>query len=112
MKEIKAFVAGHRVAAVIDALRASGLTEMSGARGCRNVTVSKVSRVFASRDASEQHYALDLAEPVVTEAKLELVCEDELADRVIELIAKAAHTGRPHSGWIFASPVERGTEIS
>jgi hypothetical protein len=48
---------------------------------------------------------MELAEAVVSEYKLDLVCADEVADALIGAIAKAAHTGQPEAGWIFVSEV-------
>lgn len=111
MMAIKAYVAPHRLADVIEALRASGLTEVTGASGCRNLAVSSVRRVHSSRDPARQHYSIDVGEPVVTEAMLDLICSDALVDKVFELIAHAAHSGEAHSGWIFAAPLAAWREL-
>ena len=44
-------------------------------------------------------------------ARLEVVVEDGLADRVVEAIASAAHTGRIGDGKIFVSTVEEALRI-
>ena len=108
MKQIKAFIHPHRISAVTDALRQSGLCDMSNGTGCYNLTVSTVQRLFTSADPTQQRYSLDLAEAVVAEAKLELVCEDDLADQLVALIAQA---GRPGPGWVFATDVGSATKI-
>jgi nitrogen regulatory protein P-II 1 len=77
-----------------------------------NITVSQVQRPLASEDpAAQQHYSLDLAEAVVSEYKLDLVCTDEVADELIGAITTAAHTGLPDAGWIFVSEVTKAIEI-
>jgi nitrogen regulatory protein PII len=112
MKEIKAFIRQHRVADVLQALRDSGLCDLGTAgTGCHNLTVSQVQRPLASADPSQQHYSMELAEPVIAEYKLELVCTDDSADVLADVIAKAAHTGQPEAGWIFVSDVQRAVEI-
>ncbi len=111
MKEIKAHIPMQRIPAVLDALRKSGVCDISRGSGCWNLTVSRVQRLQTSDDPGLQHYALDLAEPVVTEAKLELLCTDELADALVELISEAARTGRPGAGWILVSELARVVEI-
>jgi nitrogen regulatory protein PII len=102
MKQIKAFIHPHRINSVTEALRQSGLCDISNGAGCYNLTVSTVQRLFTSGDPSQQRYSVDLAEPVVAEAKLELVCEDNLADQLIALIAQS---GRPGPGWIFSTDI-------
>jgi nitrogen regulatory protein P-II 2 len=43
--------------------------------------------------------------------KIEVVVPDEIADQVIEAIAKAAHTGKIGDGKIFVLDVERALRI-
>lgn len=111
MKEIKAFIRQPRIADVLDALRDSGLCQSGASAGCHNVTVSRVQRPLADADPTQQHYSMDLAEPVVAEFKLELLCADDLADTLVDLVAKAAHTGQPEAGWVIVSEVQRAEEI-
>ena len=74
MKQIKAFIHPHRIASVTEALRDSGLCDISNGVGCYHLTVSNVHRLYTGPNTSQQQYSLDLAEPVVSEAKLELIC--------------------------------------
>ncbi|CAG0950489.1 Nitrogen regulatory protein P-II [Rhodocyclaceae bacterium] len=112
MKEIKAYIRQHRIADVLQALRESGLCDLGVAgAGCHNLTVSQVQRPLASGDPTQQHYSMELAEAVVTEYRLELVCADDQADALVGLIARAAHTGQPEAGWIFVSDILRAVEI-
>lgn len=111
MKEIKAFIREHRIADVLQALRDSGLWDLGAGRGCHNVNVSKVQRPLASADPSQQHYSMELADAVVHEFKLELVCSDDAADALADLIARAAHTGQPEAGWIFVTDIAQALEI-
>ena len=112
MNEIKAFIRQHRIADLLQVLRQSGLCELAtpGA-SCHNITVSQVLRPLASADSAQQHYSMELAEAVVSEYKLDLVCADEVADALTYAIAKAAHTGQPEAGWIFVSEVTHAVEI-
>ena len=109
MKEIKAFIRQHRIADVLEALRDSGLCHAGAGAGC--LTVSRVQRPLTDADPTQQHYSMELAEPVVAEYKLELLCADDLADSLVDLIAKAAHTGQPEAGWVVVSEVQRAEEI-
>ena len=109
MKEIKAFMHPHRVSAVVEALRASGLCDISAGSGCHNLTVSTVQRLFTSTDPAQQHYSVALAEPVVDEVKLELVCDDQLAEQLSQIIVQAARAG---AGWVFVSDVHSAIRIA
>lgn len=55
--------------------------------------------------AREQHYSIELAEVVINESKLELVCEDHQVDELVGLIARTARTGRAEAGWIYVSDI-------
>lgn len=112
MKEIKAFIPVRRIAAVTEALRLSGVCDINSAgTGCHNVTVSHVQRLLTSDDPALQQYSVDLAELVVAEAKLELVCADELVDDLLSVISKAAKTRSARPGWIFVSDIVKSIEI-
>lgn len=111
MKEVKAYVRQHRISDVLEALRNSGLCGLREGSGCHNITVSQVQRPQAGADPSQQHYSIDLAEPVVSEFRLELICQDELATPLAEVIADAASTGHPDAGWIIVSDVQRAVSI-
>lgn len=108
MKEIKAFIHPHRINSVTEALRNSGLCDINAGTGCHNITVSNVQRLFTSGKPGQQHYSVQLAEPVIAEAKLELICDDELAEQLMELIVNAA---RPTLGWIFISEIQAAQKI-
>lgn len=111
MKEIKAFIRQHRIADVLEALRDSGLCNAGAGAGCYNVTVSRVQRPLADADPTQQHFSMDLAEAVVQEYKLELLCADNLVDTLTDLITQAAHTGQPEAGWVSVREIERAVEI-
>jgi nitrogen regulatory protein P-II 1 len=112
VKEIKAFIRQHRIADALNALRDSGLCDLGSAgAGCHNITVSQVQRPFAGAEPAQQHYSMELAEAVVAEYRLELACADDQADALVDIIAKAAHTGQPEAGWIFVSDIRLAVEI-
>ncbi len=111
MREIKAYVRQHRIADVLDALRNSGLCDASDRPGSDNITVVRVERPVADSDLSQQRYSLELAEPIIAEFKLELVCSDDRTDALVEVIAKAARTGSSEAGWIFVSEIQRAVQI-
>ncbi len=108
MKQIKAFIHPHRISLVTDVLRNSGLCDITAGTRCHNLTVSNVQRLFSSADAAQQRYSVALGEPVIGEIKLELFCEDDVADQLAALIAQAA---KPGPGWVFVSEIEHATQI-
>ncbi len=96
MKEIKAFVHRNRIADVVHALRDAGY---------RNITVIDVKGTLRALDAQEQDYSIELAEPVITEVKLELVVDDDAVNAAVRLICDCGWTGQTESGWVYVSEV-------
>lgn len=107
MRQIKAFIHPHRIGAVTEALRSSGLCDISTGTACQNITVSNVMRLYSSGD-NQQHYSVAIGEPVIGEIKLELFCEDQVVDQLAQLIADAA---KPGTGWVFVSPIEKALRV-
>ena len=96
MKEIKAFIHRNRVADVIHALKDSDFLT-----GRCNLSINDVAGTLQALDNRERNYSIELGEGVITEVKLELICEDEHVDRAIALIRDNARTGQALSGWIY-----------
>ena len=110
MKQINAFIHKHRIAAVIHALREIESHPTTEGH-VRNINVVFVQGLLTPVDSQEQRYSLDLAEPVIEECKLELLCEDDQADTVASVIAAAARTGQPEAGWICIADIARVVKI-
>ncbi len=101
MVEIKAFVRVNMVDKVIHALEAAGIS---------NVTVVDVRAIWKGLKR-DLHYSVQLTERYMNVARLETLTRDEDAERVIELIRAAAHTGRPGDGVIYAVPVRDAVHV-
>jgi nitrogen regulatory protein P-II 1 len=54
-------------------------------------------------DDEERHHSPDLGDEVVNEYKLELLCEDNEAEELVQTICRTAHTGLSHSGLVIVS---------
>jgi nitrogen regulatory protein P-II 1 len=102
MKSIKAFIRTSRVDAVVGAL------EQAGAPG---ITVSRVHGVGYGYDP----YVFTLAPHELARtpevAKIEVVCADGAADRLVGVITEAARTGSRGDGIVFLTPVEKAVRI-
>ena len=102
-REVKAFVHRNRIADVVDALYQAGF---------RNLTVIDVQGLLKALDTKEQRYSVEIGQKVITEVKLELVCEGETRTaEAIALIRKNAKTGQPHAGWIYVTDLLTSSEI-
>jgi nitrogen regulatory protein P-II 1 len=101
--EVKAFVHRNRIANVVDALYREGY---------RDLTVIDVQGMLKALDSKEQQYSVEIGQKVITEVKLELVCEgEERTAKAVELIRKNARTGQSHAGWIYVTGLIQRTEI-
>ncbi len=53
----------------------------------------------------EQDYSLEFGERMITEARLELFCDDTQVEQVVALMRMHARTGQQKSGWVYVSDV-------
>lgn len=103
MKEIKAYIKEFKREAVTRALH-----EIEG------VTGASFSDILGFGRGKEKSFGFNPdAAPggYVLHVKVEIVCEDELADIVVKTIHRAAHTGLRGDGRIYVSDVEREVKI-
>lgn len=112
MKEVKAFIHRDRIAEVLQALDRSALRTLDERTGCRNICVSPVQSLVSPVEKADQHYSMELAEPVVHEWRLELYCEDQQADGLVQIIEQAARIGRGVAGWIFVLDIVSAVPIA
>jgi nitrogen regulatory protein P-II 1 len=102
--EIKAFVHRNRIADVVSALSSAGY---------RNISVIDVQGLLRAMDNKEQQYSVEIGQKVITEVKLELVCDSESSTaEAISLIREHGRTGKPDAGWIFVSEIQACFEIT
>lgn len=103
MNEIKAFIHRNRAADVVRGLRQANF---------RNLTVIDAKGMLKALDIREQDYSVEIGEPVITEVKLELVCEDdELTAEAVRIIQENARTGQSEAGWIYISTIQAALPI-
>ena len=102
MKEIKAFIHRNRIADVVHALRLAGF---------RDISIVDVKGMLKALGAQEQEYSIEIGNKVVTEVKLELVCDDRQVNHAVNTIRENGRTGRPHAGWIYVSSIDATYEI-
>ena len=103
MKEIKAIVQPYMLTKVIDCLRS--VEDLPG------VTVSEVRGFGRNRAKDAKDKIVEDYIEYARKAKLEIVVPDSLAETVVNIIAREAHTGRPGDGLIFVSSVEQVVKV-
>jgi nitrogen regulatory protein PII len=100
MKEIKAYIKKHKLDVVIRALRKiEGLTGMSVIDSCG------YGIGWGGAKGEEQ---IDCRNGV----KVEIICRADLAEAVVAVIEKAAHTGLKGDGKIYVGNIEQAVRIS
>jgi nitrogen regulatory protein P-II 1 len=102
MKEIKAIIHRNRIADVVHALKGAGFG---------NLCIADVKGMLKAMGNKEQDYSVELGEAVITEIRLELVCEDARVDEAARLIQQHARTGKPDAGWIFVNDIGQAIRI-
>ncbi len=97
MKEIKAFIHRNRAGDVVRSLRGAGFSK---------ITVIDVKGILRAVEGKNQEYSTEFGARVMTEVKLELVCEEEKLDEALRLIRENAKTDQTESGYVYVSPIE------
>src|SRR3990172_5725076 len=103
-REIKAFIHRNRIADVVNELYKAGF---------QNLPVIDVHGLLKALDSKEQRYSVEIGQKVITEVKLELVCESEIATtQAIAIIREHGRTGQAHAGWIYLRDLTARVEIT
>lgn len=104
MKRIDAYIKKNRFVEVIEDLH-----EIEGLTG---VSVMEIRGFGRTRGKDEPVRIVDNNISWVPHVKLEIVCSDELVERVVSAIRRGAHTGLRADGKIYISNVEDALRIS
>lgn len=104
MKEIIAYVKQIKLQDVIWALH-----EIEGLTG---VTMTEVYGYGRGKAEKSEDKIKFVSVECVPRVKLEIICKDSLANKVVSTIQKAAHTGLRGDGKIYVSNVLRAVRIS
>jgi len=102
MKKIEAIIRPHLLESVKDALQTLGVQGM---------TISEVKGFGRQKGHTEVYRGSEYKVEFVPKVKIEVVLDDELLERAIDAVAKAARTGKFGDGKIFVFPVEEAIRI-
>jgi nitrogen regulatory protein P-II 1 len=102
MKEIKAFVHRGRVSDIVRALEE---------KGYRRLTVIDVRGLLQALSDREYTYSVEIGERVISEVRLELVCEDHEVATAVRILREQGFTGQPVSGWVYVSSIDEAWPI-
>ncbi|MBX3562562.1 MAG: P-II family nitrogen regulator [Sphingomonas sp.] len=102
MKKIEAIIKPFKLDEVKEALHDAGVS---------GITVTEAKGFGRQKGHTELYRGAEYVVDFLPKIKLEVIVEDGLADRVVEAIAGAAHTGRIGDGKIFVSSIEEAIRI-
>ena len=102
MKKIEAIVKPFKLDEVKEALQEVGL---------QGITVTEAKGFGRQKGHTELYRGAEYVVDFLPKVKLEVVLGDEMLDKAVEAIQKAAKTGRIGDGKIFISSVEEAIRI-
>jgi nitrogen regulatory protein P-II 1 len=97
MKLITAVIKPHRLDEVKDALRAFGV---------HGLTVTEASGYGRQHGHTEVYRGAEYTVDLVPKVRIEVLAEDDDADGLIDVVLKAARTGKIGDGKVWSVPVE------
>ena len=100
-----------KIEAVIKPIKLEELKEALHDVGVSGITVTEAKGFGRQKGHTELYRGAEYVVDFLPKVKLEVVVEDNLAERVVEAIAAAARTGRIGDGKIFVYPVEEALRI-
>ena len=102
MKKIEAIIKPFKLDEVKEALHEIGLP---------GITVTEAKGFGRQKGHTELYRGAEYVVDFLPKVKIEVVCEDQVAERAIEAITEAARTGRIGDGKIFVSTLDEVVRI-
>ena len=99
------------VTAIIKPFKLDEVREALSAIGVQGITVTEVKGFGRQKGHTELYRGAEYVVDFLPKVKLEIVIADDMVERAVEAIRKAAHTGRIGDGKIFVSSVEEVVRI-
>ncbi len=94
------------ITAIIKPFKLDDVKSALEAYGIQGMTVSKASGYGRQRGHTEVYRGAEYTVDLVPKVRLEVLVEDDDADSVIDVVVKAAQTGRIGDGKVWSVPVE------
>src|SRR5437762_856677 len=102
MKKIEAIIKPFKLDEVKEALQEIGL---------QGITVIEAKGFGRQKGHTELYRGAEYVVDFLPKVKLEVVCEDSVAERAVEAIITSARTGRIGDGQIFVSSIDEAIRI-
>ncbi|MCC2601563.1 P-II family nitrogen regulator [Sphingopyxis yananensis] len=99
------------IIAIIKPFKLDEAREAVTALGIAGMTVSEVKGFGRQKGQTEIYRGAEYATNMVPKVKIELVCDDNLAPRIVEALQHSANTGSIGDGKIFVLDVAQAVRI-
>ena len=99
---VTAIIKAHRVEAVTEALKEAGVTGM---------TIADVQGFGRQRGHTEVYRGSEYKVDFLPKVRVDVLCEDSTAEKIADVIADAARTGKIGDGKIWITDVDRVIRI-
>ena len=99
------------VTAIIKPFKLDEVREALSAIGVQGITVTEVKGFGRQKGHTELYRGAEYVVDFLPKIKIEIAVRDEMVDKVIEAIVKAANTGRIGDGKIFVTSLEEVIRI-
>jgi nitrogen regulatory protein P-II 1 len=100
-----------KIEAVIKPFKLDEVREALTVLGCSGLTVTEVKGFGRQKGHTELYRGAEYTVDFLPKVKVEVVVADELVEKAIDVIVKAARTGKIGDGKIFVLPVEQVVRI-
>jgi nitrogen regulatory protein P-II 1 len=100
-----------KIEAVIKPFKLDEVKEALHEIGVSGITVTEAKGFGRQKGHTELYRGAEYVVDFLPKVRLEIVVDDDQAERVIEAIANAARTGRIGDGKIFVSTIESAVRI-
>jgi nitrogen regulatory protein P-II 2 len=99
------------VVAIIKPFKLDDVREALSEVGVQGITVTEVKGFGRQKGHTELYRGAEYVVDFLPKVKLELAVTDDLVERTLEAIARAARTGKIGDGKIFVLPLEQAIRI-
>jgi len=99
------------VTAIIKPFKLDDVREQLAEIGIAGVTVSEVKGFGRQKGHTELYRGAEYVVDFLPKVRIEIACDDDKVDDIIECISTAAKTGKIGDGKIFVTPLEEAVRI-
>jgi len=100
-----------KIEAIIKPFKLDEVKEALHEIGVSGITVTEAKGFVRQKGHTELYRGAEYVVDFLPKVKLEVIVNDEIAERVVEAIAAAAQTGRIGDGKIFVTAIESALRI-